>query len=149
QWSTSQRYVLASVAVHHPPITARFREAIDALSAQGFLLKDEMGLQIGPGLLQAWILIELAARAQSEDPWRDWIGPEDLVFPLHASEKQAWIHATRAAISSVDEPPAAPPSRIPRLVERRRMKLFFSYAHDDDRYRERLERHLSSLRRED
>jgi hypothetical protein len=31
----------------------------------------------------------------------------------------------------------------PRAVE-----LFFSYAHEDERYRERLERHLSTLRNE-
>jgi hypothetical protein len=149
QWSASQRYVLASVAMRHPLIPSRFREPIDALSAQGFLLKDGASLQIGPGLLREWILGELAAKAQSDDPWRDCIDPEGRAVPLHAGEKQAWIDAAHAAIPGLDAAPAAPPSRIPRPTERRRMKLFCSYAHHDDRHRERLERHLSALRRED
>src|SRR5262249_41476911 len=144
-WSAAQRYVLASIAVGHPFVATRFREAVDGLLAQGFLRSEGADLRIGPGLVQAWILGERLAHAQSEDPWRDWIGPEDRSVPLQASDKQAWVRAVRGKATR-DEPP---PSRAFRPVERRRARLFVSYSHHDERYRERLEGHLAALRRED
>ncbi len=144
-WSAPQRYVLASVALRHPLVAARFREAVDALLAQGFLHKEGVDLRIGPGLLHTWVLGELLAHASSEDPFRDCIGPEDHLVPLQLPDRQAWVRSVRALAGSAD---VLPPSRSLHPAEHRCAKLFISYASEDDRHRERLERHLSPLRRE-
>jgi hypothetical protein len=153
QWSPSQRYVLASVAVGHLEAqtaslldTPRFPE-LHALQAQGFLVRDGTLLRVGPGLLGAWCIAELRVKVRSADPWRDWIGHDSQEVELHASEKQAWIDAVRTAVAGVETSNPAWRSGA-RAPERRCLRVFFSYSHVDDRHRDRLDRHLAALRRE-
>ncbi len=153
QWSAPHRYVLASVAVGHPIVAISFREAIDALLAQGFLLKDgTRASQVGPGLLREWI----AQRAPRQSPVGGSLAlldrPRGPRRPFPGQPRSGrWVHAMRAAAHEHrgDAQPDPSRGRIPRPVERRRAKLFCSYTHRDDRCKGRLERHLSTLRRED
>lgn len=149
QWSPSQRFLVAAAAASAhvaPPASlvdpSRFLGEIDSLCAQGFLVTDGASFAVKPGLLRAFCLGELRAKIRSLDLRSDWIEQGGPDLPLAESETQPWIDALRSAMTG------APTVPVTRLAPTRRLKVFFSYAHEDSRHRDRLDEHLAALKYE-
>jgi hypothetical protein len=143
-WSPAQRFVVTSLTVAGRADVARFPVDVEPLVAQGFIVRTGADLRIASRLLQTWCLGELQARSRSGDPLRDWIEQGEGDLPLSLAEKQAWTGEVLAVFTGVVPERDAGPLR--RAARQRCLKVFFSYAHEDHRYRDRLDQHLAALK---
>jgi hypothetical protein len=147
-WPAPQRFVLASVALGVRTSITRFREPVDMSLAQGYLRSNGTDLHVAPELLAMWILRHFAAHAGSESRWRDWLGPEEHPISLQRADREAWVHAARTRLASPSTPPPSLAPATPPAAGRR-ARLFISYAPADDSHRDRLDKHLATLRGKD
>src|SRR5262249_29173896 len=103
---------------------------------------------IGPRLLATWCALELKKERRSIDPWSAWVRHEGNDLTLHRAEKQVWIDAVHAALSSAPpgaEPLPAAPSQALFATLEPSLQIFIAAAPEDAPHSEQLERHLMPL----
>jgi hypothetical protein len=152
QWSSAQRFVMASAAAGQLGAEglvtpSQFMTEIDTLLVQGFLVERGTRLEIGSRLFATWCTRELCSKGRASDPWTAWVRHEQRDVPIPLSDQRTWIQAIRAALGEGADASqgSLPFPRGAASVGPRRFKVFVAYAQEDSRYRDQLEGHLTPL----
>lgn len=177
-WPSTNRHVFAAIAVEHldalgahvawTPMTsnvadpATYTEEIDALEKHGFIAQTPhtpSGYLIRPLVFLAWCAVKLRGHAQSAREWSQWMDAEgwtnprqrhlwDTVIRPRAAVVRTDLETLLAAHTALTAAAPAPPVAAFVPTAPRRVRLFYSHAAADQDYVDRLESHLSMLKRD-
>ncbi|WP_437756548.1 toll/interleukin-1 receptor domain-containing protein [Sorangium sp. So ce1389] len=145
-----------------------FAAEFDLLREQGFLAPDPITpsrWRVRPLIFLAWCAAEFRKVASSTERWETWLREQEWVATLSAHERPTWLDHVRPGLlqarvdldlfTAVGATAAPPPRAITTEVRidraddtRSRIRVYLSYAPEDDKPRSRLEAHLATMKRE-